>query len=168
MVTCSIHHSNTKPMDGSLLRRWLRRCTNEETVSHTLIISYLIRFANIRYRTTTCAWKGSHPRMVYRAICAAHLFFKRRYHQDISYYSWATLWAVNRHTMMMSSNGNIFRGTGPLWGESTGHRWIPLTGASDVELWCFVVVFICSWTNGWEKNETPVIWGAIALIIMSL
>ena len=33
--------------------------------------------------------------------------------------------------MMTSSNGNIFRVTGPLWGESTGHRWIPLTKASD-------------------------------------
>ena len=29
--------------------------------------------------------------------------------------------------MMISSHGNIFRVTGPLWGESTGHRWIPLT-----------------------------------------
>ena len=26
---------------------------------------------------------------------------------------------------MTSSNGNIFRVTGLLWGESTGHRWIP-------------------------------------------
>ena len=27
--------------------------------------------------------------------------------------------------MMMSSNENIFRFTDPLWGESTGHQWIP-------------------------------------------
>ena len=27
--------------------------------------------------------------------------------------------------MMTSSNGNIFRVTGPLWGESTDHRWFP-------------------------------------------
>ena len=39
--------------------------------------------------------------------------------------------------MMTSSNGNIFRVTVPLWGESTGHRWILLTKASDAELWCF-------------------------------
>ena len=39
--------------------------------------------------------------------------------------------------MMASSNGNIFRVTGPLCGEFTGHRWIPLTKASDAELWCF-------------------------------
>ena len=38
---------------------------------------------------------------------------------------------------MTSSNGNIFRVTGPLWGESTGDRWIPPTKASDAELWCF-------------------------------
>ena len=30
------------------------------------------------------------------------------------------------------------RVTGPLWGESTGHRWIPRTKASDAELWCFL------------------------------
>ena len=40
--------------------------------------------------------------------------------------------------MMTSSNGNIFRVTGPLWGESTGHRWIIFTKASDMELWCFL------------------------------
>ena len=37
--------------------------------------------------------------------------------------------------MMTSSNGNIFRVTGPLCGEFTGHRWIPRTKASDAELW---------------------------------
>ena len=41
--------------------------------------------------------------------------------------------------MMTSSNGNTFRVTGPLWEESTGHRWIPLTKANDAELWCFVL-----------------------------
>ena len=39
--------------------------------------------------------------------------------------------------MVISSNGNIFRVTGPLWGESNSHRWIPLTKASDAELWSF-------------------------------
>ena len=37
--------------------------------------------------------------------------------------------------MMTSSNGNIFRVTGPLCGEFTSHRWIPHTKASDAELW---------------------------------
>ena len=34
--------------------------------------------------------------------------------------------------MMTSSNGSIFRVTGHLCGEFTGHRWIPRTKASDV------------------------------------
>ena len=45
---------------------------------------------------------------------------------------------LNACTMMTSSNGNIFRGTGPLCGEFTGPRWIPHTKAGDAELWCFL------------------------------
>ena len=41
-------------------------------------------------------------------------------------------------SMKTSSNGNIFRVTGHLRGELTGHRWIPRTKASDAELWCFL------------------------------
>ena len=44
----------------------------------------------------------------------------------------------NGKHMMTSSNGNIFRITGALCGEFTCHRWIPLTKASDAELWCFL------------------------------
>ena len=36
--------------------------------------------------------------------------------------------------MMTSSNEKIFSVIDPLWGKSTGHRWIPLTKASDAEL----------------------------------
>ena len=39
----------------------------------------------------------------------------------------AAIWSV----MLTSSNGSIFRVTGPLWGESTGDRWIPRAKASD-------------------------------------
>ena len=53
-----------------------------------------------------------------------------------------------------------------MWGESTGHRWITLTKASDAEFWCFL------WsppeqTLG-QTIETPVFWDAIALIMTSL
>ena len=54
------------------------------------------------------------------------------YYKAIHWYSVVT-WDI-----MTSSNTNIFRVTGPLWGESTGHRWIPHTKASDEELWCFI------------------------------
>ena len=40
-------------------------------------------------------------------------------------------------SMMTAPNGNIYRVTGPLCGEFSGHRWIPLTKNSDAELWYF-------------------------------
>ena len=55
------------------------------------------------------------------------------------YFSCVNRSPLNVHgNMMTSSNGNIFRVTGPLCGEFTGHRWIPLTKASDAELWFFL------------------------------
>ena len=53
--------------------------------------------------------------------------------------------------MMTSSNGNLFRVTGPLCEEFTGDRWIPRTKASDAELWCFL--WSAPWTNGWINNR---------------
>ena len=53
--------------------------------------------------------------------------------------------------MMTSPNGNIFRATGPLCGKFTSHRWIPLTKASDAELWCFL--WYSPWMNGWVNNR---------------
>ena len=44
--------------------------------------------------------------------------------------------SLSQH-MMTSSNRDIFRVTGHLCEEFTGHRWIPRTKASDAELWCF-------------------------------
>ena len=68
--------------------------------------------------------------------------------------------------MITSSNGNIFRVTGLLCGEFTGHRWIPRTKASDEELWCFL------WSAPEQTVEqiieTRVNWYAIALIMTSL
>ena len=43
-----------------------------------------------------------------------------------------------RDIMVTSSKGNIYRVTGPLCGEFTGHQWILLTKDSDTELWCFL------------------------------
>ena len=40
--------------------------------------------------------------------------------------------------MMTSWNRNIFHVIGPLCGEFTGHRWIPLIKGSDSELWYFL------------------------------
>ena len=66
--------------------------------------------------------------------------------------------------MITSSNGNIFRVNGPLWEESNGNQWIPLTKVSDAELWSFL------WPTP-EKTvqqaiETPVIWDTTVPIMM--
>ena len=53
-------------------------------------------------------------------------------------YDASKLHLLDKVLMVTSSNGNIFRVTGPLWGEFTGHRWIPLTEAGGAELWCFL------------------------------
>ena len=73
---------------------------------------------------------------------------------------------IKYHIIMTSSNGNIFRVTGVLCGEFTGHRWIPRTKASKTGLWCFL------WFEPEPTveltMETPVIWDTIALIMTSL
>ena len=39
----------------------------------------------------------------------------------------------SRIVCLFGPNGSIFRVTGPLWGEFTGHRWIPHTKASNAK-----------------------------------
>ena len=71
------------------------------------------------------------------------------------WYSEASWIRDNQHTMMTSSNGNIFRVTGHLCGEFTGPRWIPRTKASDAELWCFL----------WSASESTVEQTIVRLLI---
>ena len=54
--------------------------------------------------------------------------------------------------MMTSSNGNIFRVTGRLCGEFTGHRWIPLTRARKRRR-ALMFSLICAWVNGCINNR---------------
>ena len=68
--------------------------------------------------------------------------------------------------MVTSSNGNIFRVTGPLCGEITGHRWISLTKASDAEPWYFL--WSAPEPTSEQTMKTPVIWDAIVPIMTSL
>ena len=69
-------------------------------------------------------------------------------------------------SMVTSSNKNIFRVTGLLWRETTGHRWIPLTKLVMRNLWCFLWYAPEQMVE--QTIETPLIWDAIALIMTSL
>ena len=66
-------------------------------------------------------------------------------------------------TIMTSANGNIFRVTGLLCGEFTGHRWIPRTKASDAELWCFFYLrpnkrLSRQWWGWWYETPSRTLW----------
>ena len=52
--------------------------------------------------------------------------------------------------VMIPSNGNISLVTGHLYGEFTGHWWIPLTKAGDRDL---MFSMICAWINGCVNNR---------------
>ena len=67
---------------------------------------------------------------------------------------------------MTSSNGNIFRVTGPLCGEFTS----PLTKASDAELLMFTLISACinAWVNFREAGDLRRHRGHYDVIIMEL
>ena len=62
-----------------------------------------------------------------------------------------TMWPQRPWSMMTSSNGNICRVTGPLWGESSGHWWIPLT-TRPVTRSCDVF-YDLRLRNGWANSR---------------
>ena len=68
---------------------------------HVFIVHLLIFTLNIVLNQTNTAWEDNHRLSLG--------------------------WSQGEINMMTSSNGNIFRVTGPLYGEFTGHRWIPIT-----------------------------------------
>ena len=60
--------------------------------------------------------------------------------------------------MMTSSNGNLFRVTGHLCGEFTGHWWNPHAKASDAKLWS-----VPEWTGKqswgwWFETQSRPLW----------
>ena len=57
---------------------------------------------------------------------------------------------------MKPSNANIFRVTGPLWGEFTGDRSIPLTKVSAESVRSFGVSFDLRLKEGWVNSRDAV------------
>ena len=66
---------------------------------------------------------------IIHVVCAMLCFVVIWKYSNLFKSFWITSLAVAR-----SPNRNNFRVTGSLWGESTGHRWNPLTKANDAEL----------------------------------
>ena len=81
----------------------------------------------------------------------------REYHR--CYINWCHV------IIMTSSNGNIFRVDGPLWEESTGDRWVPLTKGQ-----CRRALFalMCIEQTVEQTTQMTVIRDTFALIMTSL
>ena len=88
-------------------------CLSYENMSFRIILFCYVQGPHIEWHKHSCLFGPEHTNA--RACMRTHIGF----------------------IMMTSSNGYIFRVTGPLCGEFTGPRRIPRTKASDTELWCF-------------------------------
>ena len=99
----------------------------------------------------SCWWKCIelfHKTPVTRSF---EVFFDLYLNNRLSKQWWDWRFICILRFMMTSSKRIIFRVTGPLCGEFTGHRWIPITKASEAELWWFPL--ICAWINRWVNNR---------------
>ena len=86
-------------------------------------------------------WRGGNAILrFYRTICQFVYFQDAVGMPKLTSRSHEATHCLNKAigSMLTSSNGKIFRVTGHLCGEFTGHRWIPHTKASDAELQCFL------------------------------
>ena len=101
-----------------------------------------------------------------RALSTGSHYYRHTKHRGQMFYSTFCVW---NSFMMMLSNGTIFHVTGPLWGESTGQRWIPLTKASDAELWFFFDLRLNKqlskqWRCQWFEMPSRSLWHHIMII----
>ena len=79
------------------------------------------------------------------------LLRERKWHAKLATSRHVCEWRLQGHTTMMtSSNGNIFRVTGPLCGEFTGPGEFPI---QRPVMRSFNVSLICVWINGWVNNR---------------
>ena len=102
---------------------------------HTALFSFLLFLVNVILTNFFCAVCTESFQFAFRCSQWRH-FYK------ITYFHWGRIckigwyprlmfcyWVWASFPMMTPPNGNIWRVTGPLCGEFTGHRWIPLTKA---------------------------------------
>ena len=104
---------------------------------------------NKRLRKQQRRWWFETPlRSLWRhRIVVSHWILTRATDRDVYHISG---WLDNSKFTITSSHGTIFPVTGPLWGESTGHRWIPLIR----DQWGGTLMFFISIfarTKGWNR-----------------
>ena len=109
----------------SLICAWIKGWVNNREAGdlrrHRAHYDVIVMFQSLTLTYSACRLPGSY-------ICKATTVivindFSRNF--AINYFEYAS--ADQTLYMMTSMDGNTFRVTDPLWGESTGHRWIPFT-----------------------------------------
>ena len=112
--------SSRRYWDGQVNLDWKKLRTNTYQHNMNQNISFSMK----------CMWK-CHLQYDNFFLCRnmlTHLVLKPKYTWiTVTTIPWMlmSLFLTKPSTMMTSSNGNIFRVTGPLCGEFTGPRWIP-------------------------------------------
>ena len=93
----------------------------------------------LRQLGTTCpGYDLSLVRLVMSKSCLGYEFFwVRVVHKPLRTQCWLYQ-PYGSGIILTSWSGNAFRVTGPLWGESIGHRWIPLIKGQQCGLWYFL------------------------------
>ena len=117
---------------SSLLSFWYKpNSLNNKSIHNTLLLKFYI-CAKLRLtHWYPCPKKV--PLLLHRGVQAVTATVVDHH---TSNYEWKFInHRGSSYVMMTSSNENIFRVTGHLCGEFTGHRWISHTKASDAELW---------------------------------
>ena len=99
--------------------------TQKEWLIHFMNISSMSQIAGVNCGVSTKYWTSNEPTKSFRewSLCV-----KRADQKKLFCFRWAWASIVTssiQHVMMTPSNGNIFRITGHLCREFTGHRWIP-------------------------------------------
>ena len=103
-------------------------CTPEHTLNKQLDCRWFdTRSCDVNVRIQFCCSSFVVAILSLLRIHAVHLF------PSGSPLSW-----IRQFGLVATHDGNIVRVIGPLCGEFTGHRWIPLTKASDAEILCFL------------------------------
>ena len=126
-----IYSANTRRLSLTWLDLYIRQpCGILCLIVHMIASRYMINKARVK-RLVSYSFKNA-------LVCSCAVFIICKVGSSDQY-----VYPPVRHfqivpDMMTASNGNIFHVTGPLRGEFTGQRWIPLTKASDAELWCFL------------------------------
>ena len=106
-----------------------------------------------------CLLNSLRPQVFFMLVCFLFVLYNKSWFSFRYIHCLCTLEVnapntINLEAFMLTitlSNGNIFRVTILLWGESTGHRWIP----HHKTQWrgALMISLICAWTNNPDAGD---------------